>query len=211
MLACVPEKVSGYSRIYSKRESCPMIQRLKPILIKSAVRIRFLAMPRRQASNDIRKSLKRYLELADSIGVEAGCRPVRVPSMLGIDEDMRDWSFYMVLEHNAIVNRGITAIVQRLVRGEEPSGLGAIDMKSDVMPSPDPIEEQVQAFRASVVDHLDTVSRLSHLRQTAAKRHPVFGNLKAHGWHCMFGLHLEIHRRQAEAIFQTITRSSDCR
>ena len=31
--------------------------------------------------------------------------------MRGVDEDMRRWSFFMILEHNAIVNRSITASV----------------------------------------------------------------------------------------------------
>ena len=30
-----------------------------------------------------------------------------------------------------------------------------------------------------------------------AKKHPVFGGLDAQGWHCLFGRHLESHRKQA--------------
>ena len=125
---------------------------------------------------------------------------VRVPPMLGVDEDMRDWSFFMILEHNVIVNRSITAIVQHLASNEPFKGYEIKDPKKDVMPSANPGEEQVKALQASVDDHIGIVSHLSGLRKTASERHPIFGDLNAHGWHCMLGLHLDIHRKQAEAV-----------
>lgn len=164
---------------------------------------------RNRASGHIRKSLDKYLTLTASVAPEDGRRPVWVPPMIGIDEDMRGWSFFGILEHNVIVNRSITEIVKSLVRGQKPAGEGAIDMKNDVMPSTDPGGEQIEAFRTSVEEHLESVSGLRGLRQTSTKRHPVFGELNAHGWHCMFGLHLDIHRKQAEAAIDIITQSSE--
>jgi len=110
----------------------------------------------------------------------------------------------MIIEHNVIVNRSITAIVESLAKGEQPAAIGVVDPKRDVMPSKDPGEEQVQAFQSSVETHLEVVSRLPRLRSTQTYRHPVFGQLNAHGWHCMFGLHLDIHRNQAKAVCNTI-------
>ena len=75
--------------------------------------------------------------------------------------------------------------------------------KTDVMPGPDPGEEQVAAFRGSVEAHLAAVEQLGKLRGTRKKRHPVFGMLDAHGWHCMFALHLQVHLKQAEVVSQT--------
>ena len=182
---------------------------MKKLLIKSAVKTRFLLTGRNRASDQIRQLMEQYLSLVQTIEPEAGRRPVRVPPMLGVDEDMRDWSFFMILEHNVIVNRSITAIVQRLARGEKPMGSGDMDPKKDVMPSADPGEEQIQAFRASVETHLENVSRLPRLRSTPTSRHPIFGQLNAHGWHCMFGLHLGIHRKQAEFVIRTINQGPE--
>lgn len=180
------------------------IHHLKQSLIRSAVRTRFFLTGRSRASNQIRMSLAQYLSLVKAVGSEAGRRPVRVPPMLGVDEDMRDWSLFMILEHNAIVNRSITATVENLVRGDKPSGASVVDPKRDVMPSADPGEEQIQAFQSSVETHLKVVSRLPRLRSTPTSRHPIFGQLNAHGWHCMFGLHLDIHRNQAKAVSSII-------
>jgi hypothetical protein len=183
-----------------------MIHRLKRLLIRTAVRTRFRLTSRKQASDQIRKLLARYLSLVQSIDPEAGRLPVRVLPMLGVDEDMRDWSLFMILEHNVIVNRSITAIVENLARGEKPPAIDVDDPKRDVMPSQDPGEEQIQAFQSSVEIHLEVVSRLPRLRSAATIRHPIFGQLNAHGWHCMLGLHLDIHRNQAKAVCNTINQ-----
>jgi hypothetical protein len=184
------------------------IHHLKPSLIKSAIRARFFLTGRKRASDQIRTALAQYLSLVQGVGPEDGRRAVRVPPMLGVDEDMRDWSLFMILEHNAIVNRSITATLECLARGEKPSGVGVVDPKRDVMPSADPGEEQIQAFQASVETHLKVVSGLRRLRSTRTSRHPLFGQLNAHGWHCMFGFHLEIHRRQAKAVSDIIHQGS---
>ena len=59
----------------------------------------------------------------------------------------------MILEHNAIVNRSITATVQQLVRAEPLSGAAAIDIKTGVMLSLSAGEEQLSRFQNSVNDH----------------------------------------------------------
>lgn len=184
---------------------------MKRELIKFAVRTRFVLTSSNRASDQIRKLLDQYLSLARLMGPDAGRRQVRVPPMLGVDEDMRDWSFFMIVEHNVIVNYGISAMVQRLARGEKPVGTGAFDPRRDVMPSTDPGEEQVEALRASVENHIDSVSHFSGLRRTATSRHPVFGDLNAHGWHCMLGLHLDIHLRQALAVSRLACKEPDAK
>jgi hypothetical protein len=110
----------------------------------------------------------------------------------------------MILEHNAIVNRSIAKVVQDLARGVEPTGAGNIDPKRDVMPSVSPGIEQIGAFQSSVEDYLQMVSELGPLRGTLTKRHPVFGMFDAHKWHCMFGFHLMIHRRQVEYVVKKV-------
>ena len=51
-------------------------------------------------------------KLAESINADAGVQKVLAPLMLGVDEAVRNGSFFMILEHNAIVNRSITSIVE---------------------------------------------------------------------------------------------------
>jgi hypothetical protein len=177
------------------------------LLIKAAVRTNFLLSSRTRASAEIRRWRDRYLELAAAMEPAQGVRMVRVPAMMGVDEDMRNWSFFMILEHNAIVNRSITDIVQSLAQGRQPTGPGSMNPKTDVMPAPSAGPEQVEAFRASVESHLSAVAELGGMRDTIRKRHPLFGRLDAHGWHCMFGLHLKVHINQAETVCRELRPS----
>ena len=177
---------------------------MNTMLIQRAVRLRLMLTPRRLASHGIRRCLDRYLALARSIDPAAGRRSVRVPPMLGVDADMRDWSFYMILEHDVIVNRFIHGVVDDLAHGVTPAAPASIDMQKDVMPSADPGAEQVTALRTSVEGYLETIARLPRSWPSTTARHPLFGQLTARGWHGMFGFHLEIHLRQAAAVVRIV-------
>ena len=173
-------------------------------LIKTAVRTLFTLTGRERATDQITAQRNRYQKLLDGISEEDGRRPVQVPAMAGIDEDMRNWSLFMVIEHNRIVNQSITATVRQLVRGKALSGAAAIDPKTGVMPSPAAGTEQVPIFFDSIAEHVETVSGLENLRGSNTSRHPLFGDFDAHKWHCMFSFHLKIHYRQAEFIARTL-------
>lgn len=168
-------------------------------ILKSIIRIRFALTSRSSANAQIGKCLKAYLQLAQGVSEDAGSQPITVPKMLGIDEDMRGWSFFMLLRHNMIVNHSISANVKRLVLGE-PAPTKKYDIKKDVMPEPDCGPEQIALFKSSVISHLDAVKSLGELRGTATMNHPLFGPFDAHKWNCMFAFHLQIHLKQAEFI-----------
>jgi hypothetical protein len=119
------------------------------------------------------------MHLAQGVDEAVGRRIVEVPLMPGVDEDMRNWSFYMILEHNTIVNRAITASMRQLARAESLHDEARIDPKHDVLPSLDPGVEQVGLFAQSIKDHLTTVKTLPSLRGTATSPHPLFGEFDA--------------------------------
>ena len=96
-------------------------------------------------------------------------------------------SFYMILEHNTIVNRAISATILNLVREEPLRGAAAIDFKGGVMPSLSAGEEQVQEFCDSVAAHLSLVPALGSGRGALTAPHPHFGDFDAHHWICMLG------------------------
>ena len=170
------------------------------ILLKTAVRTVFACTGRARALRQCESVLGCYLALAQRVSEEDGRRTVEVPWMPGVDEDMRRWSFFMILEHNTIVNRAITASVVQLARGEEPSGAAVIDVKRDVMPSASAGPAQVDAFARSVRQHVEAVAALPVLRGTKTSPHPLFGPFDAHQWNCMFAFHLKLHLRQARFV-----------
>lgn len=170
------------------------------ILLRTTVRTVFACTGRAKALRQCESVLGRYLALVRGLSEEDGRRMVEVPWMPGIDEDMRRWSFFMILEHNTIVNRAITANVVQLSRGEDPSGSAVIDVKHDVMPSGSAGPAQIDAFALSVRQHVEAVEALPALRGTKTSLHPLFGPFDAHQWNCMFAFHLKLHLRQARFV-----------
>lgn len=166
-------------------------------LIKIAVRSLFTLRSRRKALQQCFEIRDKYLALAKGVSDEVGQMCIKVPPMRGVDEDMRAWSFFMILEHNVIVNQSITATVERLARGEPLGKAARIDPKKDVMPSLDADRSQVDRFADSIENHLKAVEGLKNLRGTGTSLHPVFGKFDAHKWNCMFGFHLSLHYPQA--------------
>ena len=175
-------------------------------IIKAVIRSRFLLTSRDSASGIIRKNSDAYLLLAQHFGESPGAKPVTVPPMIGVDPEMRQWSFFQILEHNVIVNLSISAKVEALALGKEPTGAAIINPKTDVLPKGLSGPDQVEAFRRSVDDHLAMIETLPSLRGTAETPHPVFGSFDAHKWHCMFGFHLGLHLQQARKILSLLGR-----
>ncbi len=171
-------------------------------LIKPAVRSLFFFTSRERALNQATRALRKYLALADGLSPEAGACAVEVPPMPGVDEDMRRWSFYMILQHNTIVNRSISATIRQLCSGEPLSGAAVIDPKRDVMPQSSSGGETILQFQDSVNEHVRMVKTLGRLRGTKTSRHPLFGQFDAHQWNCMFSFHLGIHCAQAEHVIR---------
>ena len=74
------------------------------LLMRAAIKTWFTFTGREKVSMQIQKSLDKYLSLTRLLNAESGMSMVFVPRMIGVDEDMRNWSLFMILEHNAIVN-----------------------------------------------------------------------------------------------------------
>lgn len=165
-------------------------------ILKAIVRARFALTSHASANARTEKLLREYLRLAQGLDERSGSEPVTAPTMLGVDEDMRGWSFFMILRHNTIVNNTISANIRRLALGE-PAPTKKFDVKKDVMPELHCGIEQIAIFKASILSHLESMKPLGELRGTATTNHPLFGPFDAHQWNCMFAFHLKVHLKQA--------------
>ena len=171
---------------------------MNPLLYRF-VRTRLRLTSRERALKQAEHFGEKYVVLATALSEAQGRLPVTVPPMLGVDEDMRGWSYFQLLEHNAIVGRRITAVVRQLAEGKPVTELAPFSIKHDVMPG-QPGPEQIDATRAMVAAHLETVRTLEGLRRTTTELHSHFGPMTAHMWHVMFTFHLELHYKQAIKI-----------
>ncbi|NNE93346.1 MAG: hypothetical protein HKN23_17010 [Verrucomicrobiales bacterium] len=176
-------------------------------LLQKIIRTRFATMSRKSADKLIRSEAEKTLAVGERLGPGLCGQSETVKQMVGVDEDMRAWNFYQILEHNIIVNRNVTCVVEFLA-GDGPPPDAEFDIKHDVMPQDEVGPEAVAEFETSVKDHLKSIGQLSKLRGTEQIEHTIFGPLDGHQWHCLFGFHLQLHRRQAEALEKLFHSSS---
>lgn len=175
------------------------------LLLKTVVRTLFFCTGRNRVREQIIKAQAFYNSMAKTLSAETGAMPVQVPAMPGVDENMRNWSYYQLLEHNRLVNEAITATTEQLAKGVPLSGAATIDPATDVLPSADAGMLELTRFNDSVKEHLRVVESLPKLRNTPTSLHPIFGSFDAHSWNCMFAFHLRIHLRQAKTIVSRLS------
>jgi hypothetical protein len=173
---------------------------MPPLVVRRGIRLALRLTPAWLVKRQVAAMARRYADILRQVPVELRDRAFRVRAMTGVDEDMREWSLHMIWEHNAIVNRSITACVSQLADGVPLHGDALIDMKHGVMPDAAGGSEAESAFESSIQAHLDALSVRKSLRGTATLEHPVFGAFDAHCWHAMFPFHLRLHLAQARAV-----------
>ncbi len=173
---------------------------MTPWPVRKMVRLLICSTSHEKATRQIIAERDQTLSVADQLGPELVGSPATIGYLPGIDEDMRGWSVAQTLEHNTIVNTVFTDIVDHLLRGE--TLVSNFDVKHDVMPAEGVGSEQVKNFAQSVDRYLARVEDVSPAEMAATKfqAHPMFGPFTAKHWHAMFGFHLKLHRRQAEAV-----------
>ena len=167
-------------------------------LVRLIIRTKFALTSHRSAAATIAREREEYESLLRKLGPEKSRISVSVPSMQGIDADMRNWSLIQVIEHNTIVNQRFWLAVVSIRTGKDSND--GFDPKKDVMPSENPGEAVWSDFENSIERFQMLIARQKQHRGTDTMEHPLFGPLDVHGWHCMFGFHLYLHRRQGEAI-----------
>ncbi len=173
---------------------------MSSLILRTAIHTLFAFTGRKRVSQRCLQLAEEYGALAERVTNETGKLPVKVPKMPGIDVDMRNWSFFDVLEHNTIVNKTITATVCQLAQNQKLSGAARIDPKRDVLPAGMADESIREAFLESIHAHNRQVAQLGKLRGTKSSPHPLFGDFDAHKWNCMFAFHLKLHLAQAKYI-----------
>ena len=173
---------------------------MKKAILRKVVRFKLSRQSVKEATKLAEKMKSYYLELVQEVSVDQGKRVVVVPESMGVDSDMTHWSYFQLLEHNAIVNRNITRVVRALMTGEGAEQLDEFDTKKDVLPSAETGQESVEDFTKSVDEHIAYIGEFGHLKSSARRDHPIFGAFDAHMWHGMFGLHLKVHANQAKMI-----------
>lgn len=152
-----------------------------------------------KASHVFTRQGEKIVALTQGLSDEQLGKPVLIERLRGLEDSSRFWSIAMTLEHLVIVGRLMLRGVVLLSRGDTPTDVAntaTVKPKGALVP-----EEALAAFNRFQNEYTRTVE--NEVRDRNAKgtyRHPWFGPLTAHRWHCLAGIHQGLHRKQIEAI-----------
>ena len=125
-----------------------------------------------------------------------------IERMRGLEDSSRFWSISMTLEHLMIAGNHMGELIVALSKGLILPGHVST---ADVKPHENrPKAEITAGFEVFVKAYEEAAMKKVSDRKSRAKyRHPWFGLLNAHQWHCMAGIHQGLHRRQVERIMKS--------
>lgn len=152
-------------------------------------------LPPARALAHFKQEQARLLALVKTIATPE--KPVLIKRLAGLEDSSRYWSAAMVLEHLAIVNNGITQIIQTLLADKPPT---VVVRTADVKPTGLPLAMAQDAFQTTAIAALRLQDVTNWQATSRRHQHPWLGALSARGWLSLMALHMSIHYRQLEAI-----------
>ncbi|MFK8112483.1 MAG: hypothetical protein AB8B91_09780 [Rubripirellula sp.] len=154
-------------------------------------------LPRSRVVGMIDAESRRVVDMCGVFSSELGMQRVLIDRIMGIEDNSRDWSAYMTLQHMCIVNEAMVGILQALDGGAEFDREVRIQ---DVKPAADAGPECVQTFQTSVEGLQQCIAGIQQPVSAKTQAHPWFGEMNARQWTLLAGVHLRIHRKQIESI-----------
>ncbi len=154
---------------------------------------------REQATVKFTRCRDEILALVRGCDAVSGARRVLISRLPGLEDSSRYWSVFMTLDHLRIVNDAVAGAIGALVAGQVPPRVAST---ATVKPDADVDLTAVAAFEESCRRFEQCVAAAPDLRTEVKYAHPWFGPLDAAGWHVMAGFHLNLHRKQIEAILR---------
>lgn len=137
------------------------------------------------------------LQCVECLDAAQGAHRILVDRVLGMEDNSRYWSAYMVLEHLVIVDSAVGAMIRALASGQALTREVRIQ---DVKPRPEAGPEQIERFKRAVASYINVIEALPHLQTQVQHAHPWFGPLGGRGWHALTAFHHRVHRKQLERI-----------
>lgn len=122
---------------------------------------------------------------------------VLIKHIFGIEDDTRDWSINLVIEHLAIANHRIIEIIKSLSHEKI--------FKEDVT-----IQMVKPKARHTTIEELETIVHnfknfsTTNRSSKLTKAHPWFVEFNNKGWNSFLPIHTWVHKRQIKAILKRL-------
>jgi hypothetical protein len=170
----------------------------------------YILVPLRMRTVSVAKALDEFKQetakiekMASTLSVEQLSEKRLIARLTGLEDSSRYWSVAMALEHLMIVNTRGMKLAKSLAKGVMPDGKSSTaDVKPDGAIDASKI---VAKFLSNSELYGKTVASLKLEAHPNVKfQHPWFGMMNAKEWVLFAAPHMQIHRKQIEAIVKRL-------
>ena len=179
------------------------LPKLELVVARLIFRLALSRSSREKSAATFSQQQREILRLANNCEAAAAGERVLIDRLRGLEDSSRYWSVFMTLDHLRIVNDAIAQAITDLVAGQMPPRTAST---AAVKPDPAIDGRVVAAFEESCRTLEQSVAAAPDLHTRLRYAHPWFGPLDAASWHFLAGFHMNLHRRQIEAILAGRTK-----
>ena len=125
---------------------------------------------------------------------------VIIDRVFAIEDDSRQYSIYMVLEHLSIAGYGVMGVISTLSKEEEFK----LDLTIEGVNPSNTSEDSTIMFQEYMKIYEIFIKELPKKQSIKTKEHPWFVKFNNFDWSIFMYMHTFIHRRQIQAIIQKL-------
>lgn len=152
------------------------------------------------ALNLLNKEVNKIENIVSKISKEDLQKRVLIDRIFAIEDNSRDFSVNMVMEHLVIAGTGVMGIIYTLSKEQEFTKEVTIEGVKPYANSADTLKE----FLAFSQQYSSFISSLPKNKSVMTKKHPWFVEFNNFEWSAFMFIHTLIHRRQIEAISKAL-------
>ena len=117
-----------------------------------------------------------------------------------IEDDTRQFSINMVLEHLEIAGNKVKDVIETLSLEKEFEE----EIKIENVKPKQNVENQYESFKKFYEEYISFIKTLDKKQSKMKKKHPWFIEFNNYDWSVFMFMHTFIHRRQIEAIIKEL-------
>lgn len=144
-------------------------------------------------------------KLISSLDKEECIKKVLIDRTFAIEDDTRQFSVNLVLEHLVIAGNAVQGVIKTLSDEQEVPG----DIKIEMVKPKDNKLEQINDLNKFYQNYFSFIKRLPKKHSKMKKKHPWFVEFNNFDWSAFMFMHTFIHRRQIEAIIKKLGETNE--
>lgn len=153
----------------------------------------------------LKREVKKINKLVANLEKDKCTQKVLIDRTFGIEDDTRQFSINLVLEHLTITGGALMVLIKTLSNEKEFPRDITIEM---VKPKENKLN-QIDEFNSFYNSYFKFIEELPKIQSKTKKKHPWFVEFNNYDWSIFMYMHTFIHRRQIQAIIKKLGEGNE--